>query len=121
MSPATRACFAHCVECGLPSADEERSTVTTFEKFATAILCLVWVDLVLAQELFELRSSAFDDNGKLQTKNAGKNPDVPSCIGDNVSPPLSCSGVPAGTKSLVALMDDQLLHRSLRRGPPHAA
>jgi hypothetical protein len=56
MSPATRACFAHCVECGLPSADEERSTVTTFEKFATAILCLALVDLVLAQELFELRS-----------------------------------------------------------------
>jgi Raf kinase inhibitor-like YbhB/YbcL family protein len=84
-----------------------RSTLTIFAKFATAILCLASVDSVLAQELFELRSPAFEDNGKLQTKNAGKNPNVPSCIGDNVSPPLSWSGVPTGTKSLVALMYDQ--------------
>ena len=40
---------------------------------------------------------------KVANKNAGNNP---NCVGDNVSPQLSWTGVPAGTKSFALLMED---------------
>lgn len=45
-----------------------------------------------------LTSSAFSDGGVI--------PSQFTCDGDNVSPPLSVSGVPEGTESLVLVMDD---------------
>jgi Raf kinase inhibitor-like YbhB/YbcL family protein len=59
---------------------------------------------VVAQT-FTLTSSAFQDGGWLQQKNIGsdakRNPD---CVGDNVSPPLAWSNVPAKATSLALLM-----------------
>ena len=45
-----------------------------------------------------ITSAAFAENGSI--------PKRYTCEGKNVSPPLSWSGVPAGTKSLVLIVDD---------------
>src|SRR4051812_39302706 len=57
----------------------------------------------LAADPFMLKSSAFEDNGKLAVKHAGNNKQNPNCVGENVSPPLSWSNQPAGTKSYALL------------------
>ena len=49
-------------------------------------------------ELMELRSPAFPDRGSMPKRFAGE--------GGNVSPPLSWDGLPAGTKSLVLIVED---------------
>jgi Raf kinase inhibitor-like YbhB/YbcL family protein len=46
----------------------------------------------------EVKSTAFQDGGMI--------PKQYTCDGQNISPPLSWTGVPAGTKSLVLIMDD---------------
>ncbi len=56
--------------------------------------------------VFSLTSSAFKDGTMLEKKNAGNNPKNPNCIGDNVSPPLSWSNPPAGTRSYALVMVD---------------
>jgi Raf kinase inhibitor-like YbhB/YbcL family protein len=55
---------------------------------------------------FTLTSSTFKDGKMLQTKNGGKDKSNPSCIGENVSPPLSWTNVPEGTKSFAILIYD---------------
>lgn len=60
----------------------------------------------LAADPFSLTSAAFKDGTMLDKKNAGNIKTNPNCIGDNVSPPLSWSNVPAGTKSLALVMVD---------------
>jgi Raf kinase inhibitor-like YbhB/YbcL family protein len=56
--------------------------------------------------VFSLTSSAFKDGRMLEKKNAGNNPKNPNCIGENVSPPLSWSNPPAGTRSYALTMVD---------------
>jgi hypothetical protein len=53
-----------------------------------------------------LTSSAFQDGTPLQKKNSGDRKDNPNCVGENVSPPLSWSSPPAGTKSFALTMVD---------------
>lgn len=45
-----------------------------------------------------LRSSAFYEGGEIPLKY--------TCMGKNISPPLTWQGVPAGTKSLALIIDD---------------
>lgn len=45
-----------------------------------------------------LTSSAFEPNGPI--------PPIHTCDGNDISPPLSWSGVPAGAKSLALIVDD---------------
>ena len=56
--------------------------------------------------VFALTSSQFRDGTMLEKKNAGSNPKNPNCVGENVSPPLSWSNPPAGTKSYALIMVD---------------
>lgn len=65
-----------------------------------------WSTLANGAEPFMLTSSAFKDGTPLQKKNAGDRKDNPNCVGENVSPPLSWSNPPAGTKSFALLMVD---------------
>ena len=62
-----------------------------------------------AAELFTLKSATFAD-GKIMPKKVANSkanaPTNPNCVGENVSPQLSWSNVPDGTKSLVLLMID---------------
>jgi Raf kinase inhibitor-like YbhB/YbcL family protein len=46
----------------------------------------------------KITSSAFADGGAI--------PRIYTCQGEDVSPPLAIAGVPAGTKSLVLIVDD---------------
>src|SRR5580704_14026597 len=61
-----------------------------------------------AADVFSLTSSTFKDGSMLPKKaaNANTTGNNPNCVGENVSPQLSWSGVPDGTKSFVLLMED---------------
>ena len=62
-----------------------------------------------ADGLFTLESKTFKDGQVMPKKvanNAENSKNNPNCVGDNVSPELHWSNVPAGTTSLVLLMFD---------------
>ena len=59
-----------------------------------------------AQAAFTITSSSFKDGERLAVKMAGNNKSNPNCVGENVSPQLSWTGAPAGTKSFAILMED---------------
>ena len=59
-----------------------------------------------AAPLFTLQSQDFTDNAFLSKSFAGNNKSSPACTGDNVSPALSWSNAPQGTKSFALLVTD---------------
>jgi Raf kinase inhibitor-like YbhB/YbcL family protein len=59
-----------------------------------------------AADIFTLQSKTFQDGHMMPKKVANNAPNNPNCVGENVSPELSWSGVPEGTKSFVLLMSD---------------
>jgi Raf kinase inhibitor-like YbhB/YbcL family protein len=59
-----------------------------------------------AQGVFTLTSTGFKDGERLPTKFAGNIKSNPNCVGDNISPALSWSNPPEGTKSYALLMVD---------------
>jgi Raf kinase inhibitor-like YbhB/YbcL family protein len=62
-----------------------------------------------AADLFTIKSTTFQD-GKMMPKKVANStanaPTNPNCVGENLSPELSWSNVPDGTKSFVMLMSD---------------
>jgi phosphatidylethanolamine-binding protein (PEBP) family uncharacterized protein len=79
------------------------------------ILQLMWVlptlgvaGIAAAAEPFSLSSSTFKDGALMPKKvsNDGKIMQNPNCVGENVSPQLSWSHAPEGTKSFALLMTD---------------
>jgi Raf kinase inhibitor-like YbhB/YbcL family protein len=76
---------------------------------AAMTLSLALATTADAAELFTMGSQTFEDGHMMPKKvsNSRVNqPKNPNCVGDNVSPELHWSNVPAGTKSLVLLMFD---------------
>ena len=57
-----------------------------------------------AQGVFTLTSPSFKDGERLAVKNAGNNKSNPNCVGENVSPALSWTNPPEGTKSYTVIM-----------------
>jgi Raf kinase inhibitor-like YbhB/YbcL family protein len=68
---------------------------------------LLAVPAATAADILTLTSPAIQDNGTLATKNACSDKQrTPNCVGENVSPPLSWSNPPDGTKSFALLLFD---------------
>ena len=66
-------------------------------------------DVANAAEVFTLKSTTFQDGKLMPMKVANSQanaPTNPNCVGENVSPQFSWTGVPDGTKSFVLLMFD---------------
>ena len=65
-----------------------------------SILVLMTVNLLRAEEIMALtlKSSAFDNDGKIPSRY--------TCEGEDVSPPLVWTGVPGIARSLVLIIDD---------------
>jgi Raf kinase inhibitor-like YbhB/YbcL family protein len=59
-----------------------------------------------AADPFTLTSTTFKDGQMMPKKVANSSPANPNCVGENVSPQLSWTGVPDGTKSVALLMED---------------
>jgi phosphatidylethanolamine-binding protein (PEBP) family uncharacterized protein len=72
--------------------------------FVLAALC--GAQPATAQGVFTLTSPSFKDGERLAVKNAGNNKSNPNCVGENISPALSWSNPPEGTKSFAILMFD---------------
>jgi Raf kinase inhibitor-like YbhB/YbcL family protein len=75
--------------------------VITVNRFLWLFLgCIVIGSAHSGQEVsrMQITSNAFAQNGSIPTKH--------TCAGQDVSPALSWSGLPAGTKSLVLIVDD---------------
>ena len=75
------------------------------KKFS-AFLCLCGISLSVHAASFSLTSSDFSDNGVMQKILGGNSKKNPACSGENISPALSWSNLPSGTKSLVLLLTD---------------
>jgi Raf kinase inhibitor-like YbhB/YbcL family protein len=75
---------------------------------ATGLVLAAWGvgGVANAADPFTLSSATFKDGTMMPKKVANKNPQNPNCVGDNVSPELSWSGVPDGTKSFAFTMVD---------------
>lgn len=67
---------------------------------------LLWSVASQASELFQLQSPAFADNGLMDKKFAGNNSQNANCTGENISPALVWSNLPAQTQSLVLVVHD---------------
>jgi Raf kinase inhibitor-like YbhB/YbcL family protein len=59
-----------------------------------------------AAEPFVLTSSAFPDGGRIPVRNAGNLRTNANCVGQNISPALSWTAPPDGTKSFALILSD---------------
>ena len=73
---------------------------------AASVMGLAWATSAIAADPFTLTSTTFKDGQMMPRKVANNTPTNPNCVGENVSPQLSWTGVPEGTKSFAILMED---------------
>ena len=82
------------------------STTVLRHLIAAGVLTIACATTAAAADPFTLTSSTFKDGQLMPRKVANSNPANPNCVGENVSPQLSWTGVPAGTTSFAILMED---------------
>jgi Raf kinase inhibitor-like YbhB/YbcL family protein len=73
---------------------------------AASALTIAFAASAAAADPFTLTSSTFKDGQLMPRKVANTNPNNANCVGENVSPQLSWSGAPEGTRSFAILMED---------------
>jgi Raf kinase inhibitor-like YbhB/YbcL family protein len=74
--------------------------------FATVVVVLAVTGGAKAADPFALSSTTFKDGQMMPRKVANNIAANPNCVGENVSPQLSWTGVPDGTKSFAIMMVD---------------
>ncbi|HOS96075.1 MAG TPA: YbhB/YbcL family Raf kinase inhibitor-like protein [Deltaproteobacteria bacterium] len=74
------------------------TTIRTLRKSALPLACCLALALAASAHAFELKSSAFRHGSEI--------PQLYTCQGKDISPPLAWSGVPAGTRSLALICED---------------
>src|SRR4051812_32643675 len=82
------------------------SSLVVRHLLAAGVLTTAFAASALAADPFTLTSSTFKDGTLMPRKVANMNANNPNCVGQNVSPQLSWSGAPEGTKSFAILMED---------------
>src|SRR6267378_6865518 len=82
------------------------STRILLHLFAASALTAVFATSAAAADPFAVTSTTFKDGQMMPRKVANTNPTNANCVGQNVSPQLSWTGVPDGTKSFAILMED---------------
>ena len=82
------------------------STRVLLHLFAASALTAVFATSAAAADPFAVTSTTFKDGQMMPRKVANTNPNNPNCVGENVSPQLTWTGVPEGTKSFAILMED---------------
>ena len=73
---------------------------------AAAAMVLALACIAQAADPFTLTSTTFKDGQLMPKKVANNLSNNPNCVGENVSPQLSWSNPPEGTKSFAILMED---------------
>ena len=73
---------------------------------AASALTLAFAASAAAADPFTVTSTTFKDGQLMPRKVANTNPQNPNCVGENVSPQLSWSNAPEGTRSFALLMED---------------
>src|SRR5438876_12045467 len=73
---------------------------------AAAAMVLAFTVAAAAADPFSLTSTTFKDGQMMPRKVANNLSNNPNCVGENVSPQSSWTGVPDGTKSFAILMED---------------
>ena len=73
---------------------------------AAAATVLAMAATARAADPFTLTSTTFKDGQMMPRKVANSLSNNPNCVGQNVSPQLSWTGVPDGTRSFAILMED---------------
>src|SRR6202521_697333 len=73
---------------------------------AASAMALTFAWSANAADPFMLSSTTFKDGQMMPRKVANNLSNNPNCVGQNVSPQLSWTGVPDGTKSFAILMED---------------
>src|SRR6267378_838017 len=82
------------------------STRILLHLLAASVLTAVFATSAAAADPFAVTSTTFKDGQMMPRKVANTNPANPNCVGENVSPQLTWTGVPEGTKSFAILMED---------------
>lgn len=80
--------------------------MTSIKTVALAGALLLGCHAAQAAEPFTLSSTSFKDGSAMPQKVGGAIKSNPNCLGENVSPQLAWTGVPAGTKSLAIVAVD---------------
>ncbi|MEH2483103.1 Raf kinase inhibitor-like YbhB/YbcL family protein [Nitrobacteraceae bacterium AZCC 2146] len=81
-------------------------TITCAAGLVLGLVLGLGAHVAAAAEAFTLSSSTFKDGGMMPGKTGGAKKDNPNCLGENISPQLSWSNPPAGTKSYAMIVVD---------------
>ena len=82
------------------------STCISRYLLTAGVLTIAFATAAAAADPFTLTSTTFKDGQLMPRKVANSTPNNPNCVGQNVSPQLSWSAAPEGTKSFAILMED---------------
>lgn len=82
------------------------STTVLRRAMGAGALTIVFATSAAAADPFTVTSTTFKDGQLMPRKVANNSANNPNCVGENVSPQLSWTGAPEGTKSFAILMED---------------